>query len=113
MNSVITWARLSFRRQRWELLFVALGTIGLAAVMLWFASHLADLRAAMDPTCLHAQTYIPSCDASNLELGEAQGLASQLLSLAWVAPFGIGLILGAPLVAREIEHGTTQHGPAA
>jgi hypothetical protein len=108
VSGVLTWARLSFRQQRWELLFVAVGAIGLGAVMLWFASHLADLRATMDPACLNAQTFIPVCQVSNDELARAQDLASTLLSLAWVAPFGMGLLLGAPLVAREIDHGTTQ-----
>lgn len=108
MSALVSWARLSYRQQRWELLLVALGVAGLAVGMLWFASQITGLRAAADPRCLDPTTYVPACDGANIELQQAEDFASQLLSLAWVAPFGIGIILGAPLVAREIDRGTTQ-----
>jgi hypothetical protein len=117
VTGALTWARLSYRQQKWELLLVVIGVVGLTAGMLWFASTLGALRDA-SPECLAG---LSSGLASPMEegpsaacqafLNEYYGLeswASNLTNLAWVAPFGMGVILGAPLVAREIDGGTAQ-----
>ncbi len=83
------------------------GVAATAVAMLWFASHLTDLTVAAGP-CADPATAQPSCSAAQVELLNARGLASRLLYLSWAAPFGMGLILGAPLVAREIDGGTAQ-----
>jgi len=115
MTGALTWARLSFRQQRWELILVVLGVAGTAAGMLWFASTLDAMRAA-SPDCLaNVGNFVGSesgppvaCQATLTAYYEAESMASNFLNLAWAAPFGMGVLLGAPLVAREIEGGTAQ-----
>ena len=117
MTGALTWARLSYRQQKWELLLVVLGVVGVTAGMVWFATTLSALRDA-NPECLaglSASFASPmeegppvACQAFLTEYYDAENWASNLTNLAWVAPFGMGVILGAPLVAREIDGGTAQ-----
>lgn len=115
MSGALTWARLSYRQQRWELILVAVG-VALAAIgMLWFASLIGGMRAA-SPDCLGApmdQGFLDdgppvACQAILTAYYEATGMGESLLSLSFGAPFGMGVLLGAPLVAREIDGGTAQ-----
>ncbi len=105
----LTWARLSFRQQRWELILVVAGTAIAAGVMLWFANVLTAMVAA-NPACLPVADAGPSpaCRAVVEEYYGIGGWADQLLVLSFAAPFGMGVLLGAPLVAREIDGGTAQ-----
>jgi hypothetical protein len=115
VSGALTWARLSYRQQRWELILVAIGVVGAAAAMVWFASTLDAMRAA-NPDCaefLRNQgdpglgpplACQPAMDAWWLTIG----YTTMLQTFALVAPFGIGVVLGAPLVAREVDGGTAQ-----
>lgn len=115
MTGALTWARLSFRQQRWELILVVLGVAATALGMVWFASQFDGMLAA-SPDCLgdvDANVFTDSgpplaCQAALNAYYETQGMASNFVNLAWAAPFGMGVILGAPLVAREIDGGTAQ-----
>jgi hypothetical protein len=115
MTGALTWARLSFRQQRWELILVALGVAATAAAMVYFASALDGMRAAspdcigvLDPN-LGTESGPPvACQAILTAYNDAQNWGSQLVNLVWAAPFGMGVLLGAPLVAREIDGGTAQ-----
>ncbi|HUH07564.1 MAG TPA: hypothetical protein VML96_07130 [Egibacteraceae bacterium] len=115
MTGALTWARLSFRQQRWELILVALGVAGTAVAMLYFAFTLDGMRAA-SPDCLRdleANVFTDSgppaaCQAVLTAYYDAYNWGTNLANVAWLAPFGIGVILGAPLVAREIDGGTAQ-----
>jgi hypothetical protein len=100
-----SWARLSFALQRWELLFVVAGVALLSGAMLWIAWH-AGTFAAANASCLDFSTYRPACDAARQRFGELTDLGGKLLYFSYAAPFGIGLILGVPLVAREVDHAT-------
>ena len=115
MIGALTWARLSFRQQKWELLLVALGVAGVTAGMVWFASSLDALRATTpecaefmrnqgDPGLGPSGSCQPAMDAWWSMIGNT----TMLQTFALMAPFGIGVILGAPLVAREIDGGTAQ-----
>jgi hypothetical protein len=115
VTGALTWARLSFRQQRWELILVALG-VALAAIgMLWFASQIDGMRAA-SPDCLGSASgpgflsdSTPlTCQAVLNGYSETTGFADMFLYASFAAPFGIGILLGAPLVAREIDGGTAQ-----
>ncbi len=115
MTGALTWARLSFRQQRWELILIALG-VALAAIgMLWFASQIEGMRAA-SPDCLGSASgpgflsdSTPlACHAVLNAYSEMTGFADMFLYASFAAPFGIGLLLGPPLVAREIDGGTAQ-----
>jgi hypothetical protein len=100
-----TWARLSFALQRWELLFVAGGVALLTAAMLWIAWQ-ARAVVALDPGCFGADGGGAACQSLAKRFSDLQALGTRLLYLSYAAPFGIGLILGVPLVAREIDHAT-------
>jgi hypothetical protein len=115
VSGALTWARLSFRQQKWELLLVVLGVAGVTAGMVWFANTLEALRAT-NPECLGGVSGDPrmsfsvpaACQAFLTDYYETENWASNLTNLAWAAPFGMGVVLGAPLVAREIDGGTAQ-----
>lgn len=106
MISALTWARLSFRLQRWEIVFLTAGVALLAAAMLWYASQLAAV-VAENPGC-DPSAFTSGCEAVARRYDEMRDFVTQFTNLTWAAPFGIGVILGVPLVAREIDHGTTQ-----
>ena len=110
MTGALTWSRLSFRQQRWELLLIVLGMAIVAAIMLWFPIQLAETIAA-NPTCLPPDMELgpaAGCQAAVEDYYSIQSFADQFLLLSFAAPFGMGVLLGAPLVAREIEGGTAQ-----
>lgn len=104
---MLTWARLSYRQQRWELWLVAAGVTLVAVGMVWFTNELAGLRA-VSPDCFPPDHAAASCQVILNRFYEAGGTAQNLLYATFIAPFGIGVILGAPIVAREIEGGTAQ-----
>lgn len=108
MTGALTWARLAYRQQRWELLLVAAG-VGFTAIgMLWVASQLDGLRAA-SPECLPTPTeVVVACEQAATAYYRLVDLADILVLLSFGAPFGMGVLLGAPLVAREIDAGTAQ-----
>lgn len=105
MTGLRRWASLSFRLQRWEVLASVAGTALLATVMLWFSWQLRGI-AATEPACPDPQAYVAGCEAFAQRFQDLSGWAQGLLYLAWGAPFGMGLVLGVPIVAREIESRT-------
>jgi hypothetical protein len=105
MTSALAWARVSYRQQRWELLLVVLGTALTAAAMVWFAAELRGLAGA-HPGCLDGSAT--GCEAIADRVDDLQTMGARLLLLSFAAPFGMGVLLGAPLVAREIDAGTAQ-----
>jgi len=102
----MSWARLSFRLQRWEIVFLTAGVALLAGAMLWYASQLMAV-VAENPGC-DPSAFTSGCEAVARRYDELSDFVTQFTNLTWAAPFGIGLILGVPLVAREIDRGTTQ-----
>jgi hypothetical protein len=100
-----SWLILSFRMHRWEVLASAAGVAILAAVMLWFALQMRTL-AATDPGCVDPTAYAPGCTQLGQRFYELSSKAEWLSYFSWAAPFGMGLVLGVPLVSREIEHRT-------
>lgn len=107
MTGLMTWARLLFRQQRWELLLVLVGTAIVVAAMAWYAQQLAAVGAT-GRACLEAIEVRPGCESVVDQFGELADVGRRLLYFAWAAPFGMGVLLGAPLVAREIDAGTAQ-----
>ena len=97
--------RLGWRMQRWELAVLVGGTLVLAVGMSLVAWQL-DLSRATLIACYEAEALSASCRAT-IEWGNLLAGAIGLLgAAATVAPFVVGIFLGAPLVAREIEHRT-------
>jgi hypothetical protein len=104
--AMINWVRLSFRLHRWEVLASAAGVAILSAAMLWFAWQLRAL-AATDPRCVDPAAYAPGCTQLGQRFYELSSKAEWLSYFSWLAPFAMGLVLGVPLVSREIEHRTS------
>ena len=105
MRRIGSWLILSFRLHRWEVLASAAGVAILAAAMLWFAWQLRTL-AATDPACVDPAGYAPGCTQLAQRFYELSSKAEWLSYLSWLAPFGMGLVLGVPVVSREVEHRT-------
>jgi hypothetical protein len=106
VTAALAWARLSFRQQHLEILLLAAAVLVASALMLWWASELRALVAAY-PDC---QFFDPSlaCRAVGQRFSDTFSTAEILIRNTWLAGFGIGLLLGVPVVAREIDHGTAQ-----
>lgn len=97
----MTLARLAFRLQPSSIGFAAFVCLALAAVALWLA---ADMRSALDacgtPNEPKACQVIYAFQDTHMN---AVYLAQTGISLAM---YGVPLVLGVPLVTREIEHKT-------
>jgi hypothetical protein len=112
VTGLVTWARLSFAQQRWEILILAFAVIVSIGLMLWLTSQLLALSAAY-PDCDffldEDQVALPAgCDLASQAFFGMYGNAEIFLRNGWLFGFGVGLIAGIPLVARDIEHGTAQ-----
>lgn len=105
MSGLRRWFTLAFRMQRWEALAAVAGTAVLVVFALWLTRQLQVLADAY-PRCLDPAVAAPSCERFYLEFQDLASWGSQALHASWAAPFGMGLVLGVPLVAREIEHRT-------
>jgi hypothetical protein len=103
-SRIATSLRLSFALQCWELLLVAAGTALLAAAMLWVAWR-AQLLTGIDPACFTGDGG-GACQQLALQFSDLASFGRQLFYASFAAPFGIGLILGVPVVAREVDHDT-------
>lgn len=106
MTRVLTWARLSFRLQRLEILLLAAAVVVVSGLMLWWAFELDGLAAAY-PECDFFDPAI-ACQAAGQRFSGTFSTAEIIIRNTWLAGFAIGLVLGVPLVAREVEHGTAQ-----
>jgi hypothetical protein len=112
VRDLVTWARLSFAQQRWEILILAFAVIVAIGLMLWMTSQLLGLSAAY-PECDffldEDQVALPAgCDLASQAFSGMYSNAEIFLRNGWLLGFGVGLIAGIPLVARDIEHGTAQ-----
>jgi hypothetical protein len=105
VSRIGSWLILSFRLHRWEVLASAAGVALLSGAMLWFTWQLRELATA-EPSCLDPMTYVAACEQGSQAFYELTNKAEWLSYLAWLTPFGMGLLLGVPLVSREVEHRT-------
>lgn len=103
---------LTWRQHRRQALFTLIGLIVLAALMiptgLAMRNTVADLGlndcalGEAEPT----QTVMDSCGAALNQFGAQHGALFMVGVLFLFVPLLVGLFWGAPLVAREVEHGT-------
>jgi hypothetical protein len=104
----LTGWRLIWRQQRWELLILIGGALLLAVALLavaWQTGITNDALAA----CVRDQagaTLSAECRLTVERGNLLTALGAILPQAATVAPFVVGLLLGAPLVSREIENRT-------
>lgn len=107
MSGVLAWARLSFRLQRLEILILGTVVLVAAGLMLWWAYELDGIAQAY-PSCVFFGDRAPACATAEGAFYEVFGTAEIIIRNTWVAGFAIGLVLGVPLVAREVELRTAQ-----
>jgi hypothetical protein len=106
MTGIVTWARLSFRLQRLEILLLGAAVLGASGLMLWWAFELNGIAKAY-PDCDYFDPAL-ACQAAGQRFSETFSTAEIVIRNTWVAGFAVGLVLGVPLVAREVDHGTAQ-----
>jgi hypothetical protein len=103
----MTTLRLAWRMQRWELAFLIGGSLLLTAATAFVAWQITVTVAGLD--ACHPQSIVTlsaSC-ASLVQWANVLGIVSPMLQGATtVAPFLVGILLGAPLISREIEKRT-------
>lgn len=104
MRGIASWARLSFRLQRLEILLLGAAVLVASGLMLWWAFELDGIAQAY-PNCAFFERAI-GCETAIDRFGETFGTAEIIIRNTWLAGFAIGLVLGVPLVAREVEHRT-------
>ena len=99
---MITQLRLAWRLQRWELAFVVAACMSLSAVSFWQA---ADMRSLL--TGCGTPAAAPACGLI-FPFQDSHGQRVQMIQMAIdFVPFVVGLIVGVPLVAREVEQRTS------
>lgn len=102
----LTWWRLTWRQQRWELAILIGGALLLAGVMAFVAWQTALTREGLGACYARPEPLTSGC-RSLVDIGNVwTALTGTLIGVATVAPFGVGILLGAPLLAREIEKRT-------
>jgi len=101
------WVSLAARLQRFEVVTIGIVLLVLLVAVVILTGQMQAMIGA-DPACFGAASAGgPQCpDVIDAFAGPDQ-IAEVLLRLVWLTP-GIGIILGAPIVAREIESGTAQ-----
>ncbi|CAN5140882.1 hypothetical protein BH23CHL9_BH23CHL9_12270 [soil metagenome] len=96
----MTWARLSFAQQRWEVLILGLGVVVAIGLMAWMTSQLLGITAAY-PECDffldEDQFALPAnCDQASQAFYGLYSNAEIFLRNGWLFGFGVGLIVGVP-----------------
>jgi hypothetical protein len=98
--SLRAW-RLAFKMQRLELLIFVAAAIALVVASLLIARGASEARASFD-ACFQAAGSDAGCGTSP-SLNDFSTLGGFAKLGAFLTPFALGLILGIPVVAREIE----------
>jgi hypothetical protein len=94
--------RLAFRMQRLELLLFLAGAVLLVVASLLIAWGTTEVRAAF-LACMQRLGPDASCSPSSPSLNDFSLWGGFATLGAFLTPFGLGLFLGVPVVAREIE----------
>lgn len=102
VRALATWLRISYRQQRWELILVGAGVGAATVAMIWVTGQVEATRSLKE-SCLASTSLQEACNGQVTLAWDAFNNGQRLLGLMVIAPFGLGLILGTPLVAREIE----------
>ena len=97
----MTWARLAFRLQPASIGFAAFVCLGLAAAAMWLTFDMRSMLSACGtPNEPNACQVVYAFQATH---GQAVQMTQMGIGLAM---YGVPLVLGVPILTREIEHGT-------
>jgi ABC-type transport system involved in multi-copper enzyme maturation permease subunit len=100
--------RITLRLQRFELVAFGFGLGGLVVALLMASLYLTSLQPGPDCRVINDANG-SACQVVSDRFNEAQGwLGGLLLTPTLLVTFAIGLFLGAPIVARELERGTVR-----
>jgi hypothetical protein len=98
--------RLVFRMHQFEIVAVGLIVVAVVAAALYVAN---ELNAVGYASCYLATAPPPSCEALGRRFFDLQTAhASPVFAFMNLLPYAVGLFLGAPLIARELERGTAR-----
>ncbi len=101
------WARLTLRLHRFELLAFGAAIIGLAIGAFVASAYVDSVRPPAD--CLTANGDVPfSCQEALRKVEDARGLMGLVTTPLLLVAYAIGLFLGVPVIARELERGTVR-----
>lgn len=99
--------RLTFRMHRFELLAIGIATLVLVSAA-WYVAGRLD-AVGYRPCDEAMESMLAQCEAlGQVFFGIDQYQASPVLGFIAILPYAAGLFLGGPLIAREIERGTTR-----
>ena len=103
----LDWARLTIRLHRFELFAFGAAIVALVIGAFAASAYVDSLRPP--PECLTFNGEIPfSCEAAARKFEDAKGIANLVLGPLLIVNFTIGLFLGVPVIARELERGTVR-----
>jgi ABC-type transport system involved in multi-copper enzyme maturation permease subunit len=101
------WVRLTLRLHRFELFAFGAAIIALVMGGLLAAAYVDSLRPP--PECLSFNGDVPaSCEAALRKADQARTYIALITSPLLIISFAIGLFLGVPIIARELERGTVR-----
>lgn len=108
MSAVGSLFLLAWRLHRWELAAIAVASAGLGVAAFGVAGELGRQLAE----CRAAAILAPPCgmleQAGMVYHPPTQTVMYLAIQALAVLPFAAGVVLGVPLLARELEHGTAQ-----
>jgi hypothetical protein len=102
------WVRLTLRLHRFELFAFGVAIIGLVVASFVVAAYIDGFRVPPQCTAFDGGEVSLSCDAAYRKLGDAQALGGLVMSPLLLVIFAMGLFLGVPVIARELERGTVR-----
>jgi hypothetical protein len=114
-NERFDWIRLTIRLHRFELfafgaaiIVLVVGSFAAAAYIDGFGLP-PECRAILDGTTELTETPFV-CDGAFRQLDQARTIGALISSPLLLVTYTIGLFLGVPVIARELERGTVRLG---
>jgi len=107
MGERFDWFRLTLRLHRFELFAFGVTIIALAIGAFGAAAYIDGFRPP--PECVTIVDEVPaSCELAYRRLDEARAIGGLVSSPLLLVTFAMGLFLGVPVIARELERGTVR-----
>jgi len=100
--------RLALRLHRFELFAFGVTLVGLTVAAIVVSAELTRLRP--DPACLafDGSAQSAACERALEAFYQVQGYGAPILTALLFVSLAIGIFLGVPIVARELERGTAR-----